>query len=201
MKNWERKIHHYAPFAGDESNYILLSEEIKKQFYNENFYQGVKQNDLPITTQMQLIDFKYYLSNDILTKVDRASMAHSIEVRSPLLDYRLIELAFSIPYNYHIKNNSGKNILKKIAKKYLPDSLLNYPKKGFGFPMNQGLNHNNNKKIEDYFLSTRTRERELYNYKMVERLYKYHKNSKYDFTDLVWKFIVFEEWCRQFLDE
>ncbi len=200
IENWERKIHHYAPFAGDESNYMLLSENAKKQFKDEAIFEAKNQINLPITTQMQLIDFKYYLSNDILTKVDRASMAHSIEVRSPLLDYRLIEMAFRIPHNYHIKNNTGKNILKKVAKKYIPNSFLNHPKKGFGFPLSDALNDSRNKNIENYFLSSRTKERELYNYKEVQRLYKYHKHSKHDFTDLVWKFIIFEEWCRQFID-
>ena len=84
---------------------------------------------------MQVVDTLTYLPDDILTKVDRASMYHSLEVRVPFLDHEVVEYAFKLPKKLKVDNENGKIILKKILKKYLPNNLIDRPKMGFGIPL------------------------------------------------------------------
>ena len=148
---------------------------------------------------MQLLDLKHYLPYDILNKVDRASMAHSIEVRCPLLDHRLVDLAFQIPVEKHIDSKSGKNLLKKVASKYLPISLLNHKKQGFGFPLHS-LFKNNKDVVNDYLRSDTTQGRSIYNKKSLNLLWSLYERDEKNISESIWKLIFFEEWNRQFVD-
>ena len=84
--------------------------------------------------QISDFDLKTYLNDDINTKVDRASMAFSLEARSPLIDYRIIEFSRSLPLNYKFNNYNKKRILKDVLFQYLPKELFNSPKSGFSMP-------------------------------------------------------------------
>ena len=103
---------------------------------------------------MQLHDIENYLVGDILVKVDRASMSNSLEIRSPLLDRRVVEYSLKNCRLIHkIKNKQGKHILRKILKEYLPEKLFNRPKMGFGIPIDILLNQHLNEKLK-YFSSS-----------------------------------------------
>ena len=88
---------------------------------------------------MLIWDSLSYLTDDILVKVDRASMFYSLETRAPFLDHRLIEVASRIPSNLKVKNNYGKHILKKLLYKYVPKKIVDRPKAGFAVPINDWL--------------------------------------------------------------
>ena len=88
---------------------------------------------------MQFLDMNFYMAEDILTKVDRASMAVSLEVRAPFLDPRVAQFAASLPLEYKLKGNKGKYILKKAVAPLLPKNILQRPKKGFGIPIAEWL--------------------------------------------------------------
>lgn len=98
--------------------------------------------------QMLAIDFKTYLIDDILTKVDRATMSVSLEGREPLLDYRVIEFVSQLPSNLKYKNGDKKWLLKQITHKYLPKKIMDRPKQGFGVPLTEWFRD----KLKEYFM-------------------------------------------------
>ena len=115
---------------------------------------GRKADDRTFEENMMFYDAKTYLTDDILVKVDRASMSNSLEIRSPLLDRRVVDYSLKNCRSFHkIKNKQGKHILRKILKEYLPEKLFNRPKMGFGVPIDTLLNQQLNKKLK-YFSSS-----------------------------------------------
>ncbi|MDP8230798.1 MAG: asparagine synthase (glutamine-hydrolyzing) [Candidatus Gorgyraea atricola] len=105
---------------------------------SENYiYRRHYKKDLPVYKRWQYIDAMTFLADDILTKVDRASMANSLEVRPPLLDYRIVEFAFSLQDDLCIRDKASKYILKKLIKDKVPKDILNKPKQGFSCPIHQ----------------------------------------------------------------
>ena len=122
---------------------------------------------------MQVLDFLIYLPDDILTKVDRASMNHSLEVRVPFLDNNVIDHAFGLEKKYKIKNNKRKLILKKLLKNFLPSSLINRPKMGFGIPLGK-LMKIIFRKIE-HFYSKNVEKQNIYEVDYIRRLWEEHK--------------------------
>ena len=88
---------------------------------------------------MMAIDYKLFMSDDVLVKVDRATMSASLEGREPLIDHRLIEFMARVPLDIKYKNNQGKYLLRKILYKYLPQELIDKPKSGFQIPLNEWL--------------------------------------------------------------
>jgi len=89
--------------------------------------------------QAQRTDIQLYLADDILVKVDRMSMRHSLEVRSPFLDYRMVELAMQIPSSLRISHGKSKYLLRRLAERYLPNQVIQAPKRGFGVPLGEWL--------------------------------------------------------------
>ncbi len=147
-----------------------------------------------ITERMQVLDFLIYLPDDILTKVDRASMNHSLEVRVPFLDNNVIDHAFGLEKKYKIKNNEGKLILKKLLKNFLPSSLVNRPKMGFGIPLGNLLKKNFSEKIEHYIYSKNIENQNIYEISHIRRLWEEHKSGKRNWQFLLWNFFVFQMW-------
>ena len=124
----------------DEGLEAVLAPEMRRMLggYSprQNFrdrFQRVR--ELPPLEAMQAVDLETYLPGDILVKTDRATMAHSLEGRSPWLDYRLVELALRLPSNWKLHGKKGKHIFKQAMEPYIPRPLLTRPKKGFSVPL------------------------------------------------------------------
>ena len=117
------------------SDVILGAADSLAEYYHD-FFQS---NSLGLVSQMLSLDARYYLPNDILVKVDRAAMAVSLEPRSPMLDHRVVEFAWSLPLAYKLQGRSGKLILKKLLSRYLPEHLIDRPKMGFSVPLSDWL--------------------------------------------------------------
>ncbi|HEX6179110.1 MAG TPA: asparagine synthase (glutamine-hydrolyzing) [Thermoanaerobaculia bacterium] len=147
----------------------------------------------------QYLDLHVYLPLDILTKVDRMSMAHSLEARVPLLDHEVVEFAATIPPEWAFRGDSGKQVLKAAMRGMLPDAIIDRPKRGFAVPLASWFRGQLEPYVRDLLLSQRARERSIVNPAAVERLLALHRRGRaLDFH--LWTLIAFETWCRLFVD-
>jgi asparagine synthase (glutamine-hydrolysing) len=148
---------------------------------------------------LQYADTKLYLPNDILTKVDRMSMAHSIEARVPLLDHKLVEFAATIPSELKLRGNTTKYIFKRAMEGILPDPILHRPKRGFAIPLSRWFRGRLNGFVRDLLLDGTSRQRGILNPEYIERLVVMNARGRnLDFE--LWTLITFELWCRKFMD-
>ena len=196
--------HHswFGSFSIDEQQ-KLLSKDVLANTSND-IYKGAK-DLLKITDaeseieQMQFLDINYYMAEDILTKVDRASMAVSLEVRAPFLDPRIAQFAASIPLEYKLKGNKGKYILKKAVEPLLPKNILHRPKKGFGIPIAEWLKGRLNPLMHDLLAPDRLKNQGLFNPKFVQKLINEHEKNIASHHKQLWTLLVFQLWFDNFL--
>ncbi len=150
-------------------------------------------------TALQYLDLKSYLPLDILTKVDRMSMAHSLEARVPLLDHKLVEFAATIPPELQLRDGRAKHVFKRAMRGTLPDAIIDRPKHGFAVPLDRWFRGPLAEFATDLLLSRRSRERGIFEPAYVEALLDRHRRGRP--LDLqLWTLIEFEQWCRIFLD-
>lgn len=151
-------------------------------------------------SSVQYLDLHSYLPLDILTKVDRMSMAHSLEVRVPLLDHKLVEFAASIPPEFALDGSGGKRMFKAAMRGIVPDEVIERPKRGFAVPLSGWFRGELEGFAREILLSRRASERNIVNRAYVARLLDLHRGGRpLDFQ--LWTLISFELWCRAFLDQ
>jgi len=136
----------------------------------------------------------------VLTKVDRMSMAHSIESRVPLLDNGVIDLANALPSSLKIKNGRRKHVLKEVATRLLPDGIVDRKKQGFGVPLGTWFRGDLKELFADTLLSPSTLQRGYFESRFVKRIVNEHLSGRRDHTLRLWQLVVFERWHRQYLD-
>ena len=148
---------------------------------------------------LQRLDVKNYLPLDILTKVDRMSMAHSIETRVPLLDHKLVEFAATIPPEMNLRGGTTKYVLKQAMRGILPNGIIDRPKHGFAIPLGYWFRGKLGAYARDLLLGASARHRGLFNGPYIEDLVAQHERGRN--LDLqLWTLISFELWARVFLD-
>jgi asparagine synthase (glutamine-hydrolysing) len=148
-------------------------------------------------SDMQYLDLRTYLVDDILTKVDRASMINSLEVRVPLLDHKFAELTFRIPRKFKMNGSYQKLIFKKAMSSYIPESILNLPKKGFGMPIASWFKEELNEYVNDTLLSGTPLFSEYLDQRFVHRVISRNRKSMRDMSSKIWTLLIFEEWLKQ----
>jgi asparagine synthase (glutamine-hydrolysing) len=149
---------------------------------------------------VQYMDLKSSLPLDILTKVDRMSMAHSVEAREPLLDHRLIEWAATLPPDLRLRDGQTKWILREAIRGVVPQAILDRPKRGFAVPLGRWFRGALGGYLRELLLSRRSRDRGILDVVETERLIAAHEAGRG--LDLhLWTLVSFELWCRLFLDE
>jgi len=142
-------------------------------------------------SRIQYVDIKTYLVDDILVKVDRASMANSLEVRCPLLDHQLMELIAQIPSDLKLRRGIGKYIFKKSLQPVLPESILTRRKWGFGMPLATWFRQD----LKDYSYETLFGTQDEYlNYPFVTQCWKQHQRGQRDWSALLWTVLMFKSW-------
>jgi asparagine synthase (glutamine-hydrolysing) len=148
-------------------------------------------------SRIQYVDIKTYLPDDILVKVDRASMAHSLEVRAPILDHKLIEFAASMPSTLKLRGTNGKYIFKKALKRVLPDSVLYRPKMGFAVPLARWF-RTELKELAHNVIFSRNGD-SLLNQASVRRVWQEHQSGLRNRSTELWTLLMFRLWEQQFM--
>jgi asparagine synthase (glutamine-hydrolysing) len=146
------------------------------------------------------LDSKTYLPGDILTKVDRMSMAVSLEARTPLLDHRLIEFVTRLPASLKVRGGVTKYLFKQAARGLVPDEILDRPKQGFGVPINQWINRELRGRIRETLSEPRARQRGYFEPAHVALLLDEHERGRRDHSAQLWALFMLELWHRTFAD-
>jgi asparagine synthase (glutamine-hydrolysing) len=152
---------------------------------------------LDFIRQMQFLDLTNYLPDDILTKVDRASMAVALEARVPLLDHRVVELAWRLPPDFKYRNGHGKWILRKILDRYIPPKLFERPKMGFGIPIDSWLRGPLRNWAADLLSADRLKREGFLNSESVGLKWQEHLSGKRNWQYLLWDVLVWEAWLER----
>jgi asparagine synthase (glutamine-hydrolysing) len=150
--------------------------------------------------RMLYLDTKTWLPNDILIKADRMSMATSIELREPFLDYRLIEFAATVPSRYKVRNGRTKYILKRALRDVLPPEILHRSKMGFPTPLAWMFRGDLYGYVRDVLLDRRSAARGYFDTAAVARFVDEHLSGRADHHSVLWRLLILEEWHRQFAD-
>lgn len=136
-----------------------------------------------------------------MEKVDKATMAFSLEGRLPFLDHRLVELAFQIPGKYKIRGTSTKRILRKTVKDLLPAEVMKKPKHGFAVPTDPWFRGELRDFVFETLFDDKTRRRGYFDYSYVEKIYRLHRDGKEVFDTALWLLLNFELWNRTYIDQ
>jgi len=172
---------------------------VKKDYswFNKH-YSDYKNWSTKLLQRAADLNIKLWLENDSNVKVDRASMAYSVEVRSPFLDYRIVELARKFPVDYRYKNGVGKVVLRDILEEYIPRDVFTQPKKGFGVPLGDWIRNELKEEFtmalsDDFLMSVPN-----LNVAKFKKQFKEHMEGKADYMANIWKLYVLRKWLDEF---
>lgn len=187
------------------SSYFSLGSDIKSKLFkttSEIKFSGFLSNTVGIRDNLSFAlarDYKMYLQNDILAKVDRATMSVGLEGREPFLDHRIVEFSAQLPNDFKYSKNIQKRILKDIVHKYIPKSLMDRPKTGFTLPINEWLKTDLIFLIEEFLSFESIENSNIFDPIYVEILKeKFFKNTLYD-PSIIWKLIQFQMWYKKWM--
>jgi len=168
----------------------LINAKEEQTFFKED--SRIEQADN--LTRMQAIDYKTYLVDDVLVKVDRAGMAVGLEGRDPLIDHKIIEYAAQLPIDLKYRNGVSKYILRKILYKYVPKKLLERPKQGFTVPLEKWLRGDLKYLLDNYLDKERIKREGIFNPEIVEQEKNKFLEKGVDYAEHLWLLIMFEMW-------
>jgi asparagine synthase (glutamine-hydrolysing) len=147
--------------------------------------------------KMLALDFTTYMPGSVLTKVDRASMAHGLEVRPPLLDNQMVDWAFTLPSTYKLRGRTGKYLLKKAARGKIPSEIIDRPKKGFGIPLAKWLRGNLRDRMETVVEKSPVWDLGPLRRATFETWNREHQSAQRDHSKPLWALLVLDHWLRR----
>ncbi|MEO5333513.1 MAG: amidotransferase 1, exosortase A system-associated [Magnetococcus sp. YQC-5] len=191
----------------------ILPDDVRKQMFSPAMHrdlQGFRAEetfrryaqtapDHPLS-RLQYIDFKSFLAGRVLVKADRASMAHGLEVRAPLLDYQLVEWLATLPPEFKLEHGVGKALFKQAMRPWLPNDLLDRPKQGFNLPLAAWLRGPLADQTSKVVLGETLADSGLFNQKFLQQMLEDHRTGKRNFATGLWALLMFEAFLRQTRD-
>jgi asparagine synthase (glutamine-hydrolysing) len=204
------KIHKYASLLGQDdamSQYDLINsrwfapETVVRGLSNEIRYGIIPASaeGLDLIEFMAVADLNQYLPEDILVKLDRTSMAVSLESRVPILDHDVVAFALSLPLSYKRSNGTGKIVLRRVLEKYVPREMIDRPKKGFSVPVAAWIRGPLRDWAEDLFQKGRVQHSEILDQGVVGEKWREHLSGRRDNSELLWPVLMFESWAQAWL--
>ena len=178
---------------------LLINPSFRASTANSAFTHQFAAGNISSFDRMIRSDFAAYLPGDLLVKVDMATMANSLELRSPMLDVNVVEWGLSLPRKYKIKGFETKHILKDVARSLVPANLIDRPKMGFGIPRAQWLRTGMKEMVIDTLTDTTATQRGWLNPIEVKKVIDIHMNGE-DKDNLLWPMLMLELWARTWLD-
>jgi asparagine synthase (glutamine-hydrolysing) len=192
---------HSVSILSNEMRSALFSNKLKQELQGyhaiEVFrrYAGQAPVDHP-QSLVQYLDFKTYLAGDILTKVDRASMAHALEVRVPILDHQLVDWISGLPPELKLRGREGKYIFKKALEPKLPDEILYRQKMGFAVPLAGWFRGPLREKVRNDILGSTMMDTGLFDPTYLKTLVDQHQSGRWDHSATIWTLLMFEEFLK-----
>jgi len=183
----------FISYWADPEGLVINSNEPKTAL-NNNLKNIKNMNDME---RMMYLDLLTYLPGDILTKVDRASMANSLETRLPFLDHRLIEFVWSLPHEFKYSNGQTKLLLKEVLNKYIPKRLYDRPKQGFGIPVNEWLKGSLRPWGEDLLSENILKDQGFFDAEKVRKKWVEHQSGKSNWQHQLWNVLMFQSWLEE----
>ena len=192
----------------------VFNEQTKQPLYSDDFRRQTqaadptgllgewfkRANGIGVVDAMLLTDQMTYLPNDLLVKVDIATMAVSLEARSPFLDHHVIEFAASLPQELKLRRLTTKYLLKKVLRKLLPSENLNRRKMGFGVPIGHWFRGQMQPFLREVVLSEKALRRGLFKPEAVKQLIELHTRGERDYSHQLWTLLMLELWFNRFID-
>ncbi|BCX89806.1 asparagine synthase (glutamine-hydrolysing) [Methylomarinovum tepidoasis] len=196
--------------AGYFHSVSVMGDGLRRQLYSDRFKSelqgyhavevlhrhGENAPDHPLSC-VQYLDLKTYLPGDILTKVDRASMAHSLEVRVPILDHPLVEWAATLPPQFKLRGREGKYVFKKALEPYLPESVLYRPKMGFAVPLAAWFRGPLRDKVRQSLLGPAMLDSGWFDPGFLKTMVEQHQQGLRDYSAPIWSLLMFESFLRR----
>ena len=185
-------------FNDDQMKSIMKSEfkSLPTMFQSKEMLEDFKS---PLS-YMMAIDFQTYMLDDILQKVDRATMTNSLEGREPMLDHRIIEFAAQLPDEYKYQNGIKKRILREITHDYIPKELLDRPKMGFAIPIAKWLKNELRDHVEEYLNEDRIEKQGVFNWEFITKLKMDFYKGRKEYDTKLWYFLMFQMWYERWME-
>ena len=215
--NW---VNQMSLFAGGERyaqsmSYLRFTQQAKEKLFTESAKAQIEDYDSlakilkffdsdsvdHLVDRMLYTDLMTRMPDHLLVIVDRMCMAHSLESRSPLIDYKVVEYAASIPADLKLKGRNLKYILKKVASRYLPHELIHREKQGFGFPLGIWMRTDLKRFLRNLFNQSRLAEMGIFNHGYMEKILQEHISGKADHNFRLWILINLELWYRLYFEK